>query len=1071
MVHDDYSRTAVTTVLASPETNFMNPAGVFECFLSTTSEHSNPSLPFEFVNGEDILKANLDASEVDLDFICFADKTHILFPLHTTLQTPSYTVDEQNDERSAIDKMIGNNNVRFLRSCYYEKIYSSFLDGVFVFAELGMYKIGRPLFKAFRRPRMEDSDAEEESCFLFQMDKDQIFSDLNRMIANLPNANIPFEDFKMHVRTLFKNQDVAIFCFGQKQPLNTQAKNIVDIAMAGIQIDIALGREFDIENQFVTSSFSKSLKLFQFSNFLSNISSNTEIANSSKCQEMYPNAYRICGYNTLQHDKKHFNLFLKRAANVSINNSEFFQQYFESAVNNLHQMRRLPEYIERSKFRFEIYFHIEAATQFGMAKGFVKEIPIWMKIVSIPKDTLISYFMGYIQGLKDLAEISRLRDDFGIYFLFIYLYGLFLSGLQSTERMTDSFMEKNFGLSIPSICYDLQLFKFTNEFYRYVSGTKMWNLLLNVFGKNNSNFDERLYFSLRFYWNSPVDLSPEYTKHFEIKIKRFFIVFSERCRANRNRPSEIVTPSKFFTLFKKKYQNNFYASNIITMILKFAERHTEIYSKICEALKDQRIYFYYDSSIYMVRALNDAQVCHELTIESLYKFVQKYKFNEIKAIMDENYIGLQDNLDIRVFLDGMNIFFAAYFKSFITNHNILMTSSGADSDFFLRFIFAKIPVDEHGKDGDELINIVQLFNNIDHFFYVVSHAVIMGFAPSLYNKSMRHRRDNFSVHILPTESGIKWSPAKLIYSTGLFYTIVFGLGSSRICLPIPKKVKLGNLLEIEKRCILLGEYDTTFIQQEVLRENKLAKFTNRAPINISFNTASYSVSNRVPENFQNEDTEDTDELQDENSIAQIRATYMTRRNQAFTHEENETNQSESNENIREMHSQNPSDDNINDETLNVQEQFNQAENDSFDVTDFLENDMHAEEPCEENENEIIFSNTNDESVARPNNEERDDTQIQNSEIQGTSSAPQTTQQPSVIEFYQKLIYVLERNSALRPYKQQILDSLFNPEDFEDKNENSTICQLVDLAGIREESAQKIFKLIQKAVHADLSQEI
>lgn len=491
-------------------------------------------------------------------------------------------------------------------------------------------------------------------------------------------------------------------------------------------------------------------------------------------------------------------------------------------------------------------------------------------------------------------------------------------------------------------------------------------------------------------------------------------------------------------------------------------------SRICESLKDQRIFFFYEGSIYIVRSLNESEFSRELTIESISNFAEKHNFNDVKRIFERDYEGLTDNLDIRVFLDGLCMAFCAYFKLFLNSNNLILDGTNADPEFFLRFVFAKIPVDECGVESDPLVSIVDLFNNIDQFFYLISHAIIMAFSPANYSQNMRHRKDNFSNHVLQTASGAKWTTTKMIYCTGLFYSTILGSKGGEIFLPIPKKVRLGIFLDPPNRLRLFGQANFTTMQLQRPRENKLSKFSIRAQ---QFELST-SITLDASQAVQDDSGFEEYELQSngyENLISSIREQYHSRNTEITpASEPNDANFGRTESFLEDDgtgHNENSHDD-MNELEENISEnhednEYEDKENETEETETETEGDKENAAISEENKHLIsAIQSTN--RILKESEKEIEESH--------SASDLSLTPRSARYEFLRKLNDVLTNNSIVNRFKSQIMDCGFDSPDFEENRAVDTTTILIELAGISPNSATRMFKIIQTALHSHLSQE-
>lgn len=395
------------------------------------------------------------------------------------------------------------------------------------------------------------------------------------------------------------------------------------------------------------------------------------------------------------------------------------------------------KFIDNCDFRYEVYFNLQGGRAFGIAKTAIKKLPTDFKLVFVSKDILKTYVSGVNQNLNDVFEQAKCTKQFEWVFLFLYLYGLFLTSVKSSSKITKPFIEKNVGYGIPQNCINLEDVSITLEFFRHISGPQFWALLLNVFGKTNSSYDERLFFSLRAFWNAPISLTPEFTQHFVTKIRRFFMIKAEKCRANSEHPKEFVVPGKFFDCFANKYSKNLYIVKIVHMIKNFSGRSDECYFKICSSLIDYRIYFYFNSAVYYVKSFNEGFKVPVLSIESIQNIVRDNEFIVILRLFSNDYKFKDDDLVVKNIIEEISREFSTHFNIFKRKHSLELPQIQADQDFFLRLLFAKVPSEPDGTEYCDLESIVNLFKNINDYFFYISCGVLMGFCPNNMPLSLR----------------------------------------------------------------------------------------------------------------------------------------------------------------------------------------------------------------------------------------------------------------------------------------------------------------------------------------------
>lgn len=1028
-----------------------------EAFVCSTLEKDSPSIPFEVVSNTLVQSSSSDGHEPDVDFFCYVNGIEGMFPQYT-----GQTNDPMNammDRRTTIDKIIGNNLAKFVRSSYIENIYSSHIKGVYVIAEIGSFRLGRPFLRFVQNDDDDDKDEldnEADDKVSFKISNEKILRDMNYILEILPSSYIPYEEFKSLLRLHFEGTNLALFTFGQKQRVSSLAMHLTDLASSDGKLEIALGYEWDNLEDFISTGYSPALAKYQYSNWFSNESTNTLIKDPSECFAKISNSYRICAYNTMQHFKKHMNPELKKNSTFEFDDSAKLRPYYESGMNNLRKLSDLVEYIEDSNFRFEVYFNIDCPDTFEAALNVVKQIPPWLKLVRVPKRRLQTYVGGVVQNLFEVFDIARQRQDFKWEYLFIYLYGQFLQLLMSVQKMTRPFLETNIGYGIPAECFDSDAGTPSHKLFEETCGPKLWTYLTNVFGQHNSSFEERLFFALHAFWQAPFAITPEQSKHFAVKVKRLFLIHADKCRAQADHPKSFIPPSDFMKYFQDKHAKNFIISNIISMILQFSARSDNCYLNICSLITDYRIFYYHNSCLYFVTSNSMHRAAFTLTIETIRTVLSLYEYIEIRKNLEPGCRTDNPFIEMQSLFETLTIEFGKYFNDFVVKQNLIVKNINGDPDFFLRLVFAKIPVDEFGTHDSELVNIVELFRNINDFFFFISCGVIMAYSPDCMTFALRHKRDGFYGSLLKTKTGHTWTLNKFFYVSGLFEASrSYSSDGVEIVLPVPKKVKCGAFLRKEDRKNLL-RYVVTGIRRTTNDSNKKFEKFEKSAKRFAQNNVVFAekmehivLKDNVPEVENNRS--------DENDISSIRKYYefYLRRsgNMPATeiHSQNDfiENSGSSPEYPAPFETQPP----------NMQSPSTLPPNRAYlaqceTAATALETATAHQMPLHDGVSEQSEITNFDDSIPPPpaNNETTSNINIFNNNINIDNNDED--------EFIENII---NSNQILLKHKSILLDGALSLKDFLPENENSTMKFLTGLMEIDETDASRIILIFKKQI--------
>lgn len=381
-------------------------------------------------------------------------------------------------------------------------------------------------------------------------------------------------------------------------------------------------------------------------------------------------------------------------------------------------MELIPK-ILNTYLRYECYFYISNTKDLCNAKGFIKVLPRWIQYVQIDSITMSNYISAVVVRLRSLMDISRQNGSQDLIFFFIYIYGLFIISLRSLEKMTTTFLRNNYGLSLPRSVFDVSTMEFNSTIYKYVSGTKYWNILCLVFGKENSNFDEKLYFNLRFFWKFPSHSPPEYSKDLLKKISAFFKLHAQKHEKYFDLPKSYISPSRYLEYFKQKFARSFFALRNIDMLCKLSLRPDGMYAAICSTLSDANIFLHLDGHIYFVQSSNIKQKCLVIGLDILIDYGKRNSFFDVlKSFQrtDSQPSPNQTYLTDCFFLSMFEKSFFLLFKQFSINLGLVIPISlSIEIEFFLRFLFAKVPHDMV-KANSKLVLMLELFKKLDDFY-------------------------------------------------------------------------------------------------------------------------------------------------------------------------------------------------------------------------------------------------------------------------------------------------------------------------------------------------------------------
>ena len=482
-----FRKFVVSRILPGMEEYSLNENDLLRATLSSVTESGHCTFTCEELSSEDYNLLTHNASEIDVDYIMLKEECS------TMLSKPQ------------ISEFFGDFRAEFFTHSVKAGIYSASVKEVLTFGRIGEYKIGTLYTTRSRAEIIDDEEIEAanivgnnqysedfEECGMTRNDIESRLISISR----LTNGQMPFERMREYLLQFFNGFTLVIFKYGQKIPLSVIKPKLIDIfQQASIPIEVALGIQYRLNEQFLSANITQDTMKFGFSNFLSNEMGNIRI-NVPAIAEIYcENAYRLCLYNTFQHFKKDIKLVLEKSPSVSSCSLSAFDASMKEIDTEL---RRIGTHITDSELRLELYFTIGNLKQLGESIAALKTLICKFAIVRKPMEDVTRIFRQRRKLLKALFSYAKDWTEINTFFFLTY-FQKFKSFILSTERTTNVFLQNNCGMFLKENWFDVATKHPTRHFFEANTIVNIKGLLDSVFGDSKNASGVIVYYYILYY--------------------------------------------------------------------------------------------------------------------------------------------------------------------------------------------------------------------------------------------------------------------------------------------------------------------------------------------------------------------------------------------------------------------------------------------------------------------------------------------------------------------------------------------------------------------------------------------
>lgn len=451
----------------------------------------------------------------------------------------------------------------------------------------------------------------------------------------------------------FTDSHLVIWKHGQKVPLGVMLPRLMILmADAKLPVEIALGIQFNIPNQYVCAEVKQGLYSCSYSNFLSNRMCNICITDPKVARKYRQECYRVCVYNVFHHVKKTLNYVLLRDKSQKETTLEAFKKSFMELIKTY---REVIDQLKENELRLETYVVARNLKQLKKYADTMKELLKSFNYVVTPLGVLERRLHQYGNVLEDLFEYSLNCSGIEA-FLFFLFYDKFKYFMNSTKRINRRFLDSNLGMVVDSQYFDRKTGRPTLFLFNEKSLNEIHSILLQTFFDKHSRKPHLMYFYISYYveFKSQVDaesaLRTVAVGHIADLI---FTKLSRNCKSLRaGIVKEFISVDEMYDIFIKKYTNNTFFRKCIEILKQFSSMDV-FNTNLQQFLAYIEFNFLYHKTHYII-GLTEADDAKALLWGPIEEFMESTTYEEFlmlkyskQQISNKQYLIL--NLGDRIF--------------------------------------------------------------------------------------------------------------------------------------------------------------------------------------------------------------------------------------------------------------------------------------------------------------------------------------------------------------------------------------------------------------------------------------
>lgn len=351
----------------------------------------------------------------------------------------------------------------------------------------------------------------------------QLFrTSINQVLERVHCTNVPLRHLNLILGKYFENEELVYFQFGQKSPYLSQIDDLIELRKREIPVNIALAYELESKNNFCSFKFMESFKSFFYSNFNSDKAGNILINSKKVADDIFPNSYRVIGYNTLQHTKSGSSYKIKCGYGEC--DSLLQRLNLDMADSIINRLPRLIEASKSSKLRLESYVNFNMINTEKIVEYFQTAFKSF-EIVYCRNEEIHDYFENF--SSISILMIERLLEEesFFNWFLGLYSFHDWISSIYSLKKMNTLFFQNNIGMGIKDswISQSGSKYFLKQKFVRedFLTFQKKFSIIF----KSNQFENIEMISKLISAFDYQDEFEDNYLKNISISLKRYDLVY------------------------------------------------------------------------------------------------------------------------------------------------------------------------------------------------------------------------------------------------------------------------------------------------------------------------------------------------------------------------------------------------------------------------------------------------------------------------------------------------------------------------------------------------------------------
>jgi hypothetical protein len=361
-------------------------------------------------------------------------------------------------ENADVDNLLASASGKFFRKCYKQEIRTSKGFWAFGFCKIGDFMLCKPVANQEQKDQehhgqeqhdygrervtihedeVQSESSEEDEAYEEPNSNDPLLTvpqqraRLNKILrgSRLRDSH-PFREIKSEIERMFGEDEIVLLRFGQKDP-SGRALEALSRLRHRFYVDIALAMETTASEYFYAVN-SAGCKKSGFFPFLFNKDAGNIIIRDPGLDDVY----KLVGYNTSQHSKKHIGFLLSATSSFEDQVKRHLQRHYgqiESVFGN-------------TSLRVEAYVHLKCSLDAvkDVIGAFFKKA---LKVVKTIAPNVVSYIQVICRALQWVFR-SNWPDGFQKQFFLLELYYQYCVALFCLEPQSKAIWQdlSGFGL-------------------------------------------------------------------------------------------------------------------------------------------------------------------------------------------------------------------------------------------------------------------------------------------------------------------------------------------------------------------------------------------------------------------------------------------------------------------------------------------------------------------------------------------------------------------------------------------------------------------------------------------------